>query len=419
MKRLLVATGALALAGCVSTLTVTKTSTDADAGGIRYALPKTMLAVEPDPAGKTDYTVELISLPDPSREYAIAAKTFLGKYDLDVKLYDGGLLESIQFAPDDTAVASTALDTAAALVTKRTEMEAVAEKDASTKQQALLKAVDDAELALQQARLDLEAAEAIHAETPEKDQPAARAAVLKAEAEVAKKAAALAAAKDALGEFESRNAGLLAKPGAATSAGGTGGPMFFEIVDTVDPAKCSSAKDCEGTIEIKAVNWRGPGADPVKQQALEAFAKPKSDPPKAAPKPASNVLVYPNSSNASFWYVRVLFDDELPLSGKLIQLIWRPHQNSAADSPVAAGCSTSFTELPKDATKDVLDALGPKVSIEVVGTQARLTFPRACFPSGYYRVGVRFSPEAGPPADANVNVHLCEKAECAQRSLSP
>src|SRR5829696_6776691 len=95
--------GSLALVGCISTLTVTKTSEQPGAEGIRYSLPKTLLAVKPDPAGKTDYSLELLLVPDSGHEYAIHGSTFLGKYDLNVTLEDG-LLQKIQFAPDDTAV---------------------------------------------------------------------------------------------------------------------------------------------------------------------------------------------------------------------------------------------------------------------------------------------------------------------------
>lgn len=96
-----VLTAALLLSGCVSTVNVQKAST-AKGAGIHYFLPQVFIKVTPTTDG--NLTVEKLFLADPAQEYVISANSFLGSYTIDVNRTEVGLLESVSFNSDSSAI---------------------------------------------------------------------------------------------------------------------------------------------------------------------------------------------------------------------------------------------------------------------------------------------------------------------------
>ncbi len=419
MKKLfLIVFCTVAIQGCVTTMTVSNTTEDSDAKGVRYALPTMMLSINPDKAGKTDFTVEAIAVPDKAREYAVHADTVFGKYDLDLTISDG-LLKRIQFAPNDTEVAGQVFDTAATLAAKEAELEASASAAAKTKKQELEKAIYEARLALEQARIEEAKLNIVWKNAANDAKAAAWVAWQNGIADVKKKEIALAYAEDALSSFESDNLGILARPTNGGSGKYTGGPMLFKVVDTVDPSKCRTEATCPGKLALVALDWNTVDAsgNPTSeaQLPLETFAKPEPDKTPKPPKQLTGSLIY-GTSDDSFWRYSVNFSSNVPPAGKLTQLVWKPYKSASSAIPIDPNCSSSFNDLPHNASKDLLQALGEKVTVAAVATQAVFTLPKACFPSGFYKFRAEFPMANGTKAGADATVHLCEKQECANET---
>lgn len=98
-----------ALSGCVSVVKVKKAEDGTK--GLRYFLPKVFIQVTPSSDGTI--TVEKVYLPDPGREYAISADSYLSAYTLDVERDEKGFLKTVTFNTDSTAVASQLITSAA------------------------------------------------------------------------------------------------------------------------------------------------------------------------------------------------------------------------------------------------------------------------------------------------------------------
>ncbi len=98
---LIVFAAALLLSGCVSTVTVKKASLAKDAG-IHYFLPQLFIKVTP--TGDGNVTVEKLRLADPEQEYVITASSVLGSYTIDINRNEAGLLETVSFNSDSSAI---------------------------------------------------------------------------------------------------------------------------------------------------------------------------------------------------------------------------------------------------------------------------------------------------------------------------
>ena len=92
---------ALLLTGCVSIVNVQKASTAKEAG-IHYFLPQVFIKVTPTADGNV--TVEKLFLADPEQEYVISARSLLGSYTIDVNRSEVGLLETVSFNSDSSAI---------------------------------------------------------------------------------------------------------------------------------------------------------------------------------------------------------------------------------------------------------------------------------------------------------------------------
>lgn len=136
------------MSGCVSTVTV-KAAKDAKASGIHYYLPQVFLRLTPSADGSI--SVEKLFLPDPAQEYVITADSYLGNYTIDVNRSESGLLETVSFNSDGTAVAKQFLASQAAVRAAEIDTRAAKEKVAATeakaatdKEKAALEAADKA-----------------------------------------------------------------------------------------------------------------------------------------------------------------------------------------------------------------------------------------------------------------------------------
>ena len=126
--------------------------------GVRYALPKVYLRATPAPDGTM--TVETVFLPDPDHTYAIDARSYLAKHDLNVDV-EGGLLKKVEFNPDNTAIASQAVSTAKEVAKAQLDAEAERRKkekqDYETKLKSRSDAVDSARKTVMTAQAKLDA----------------------------------------------------------------------------------------------------------------------------------------------------------------------------------------------------------------------------------------------------------------------
>lgn len=226
----LAASAALLLAGCITTVEVTKVGRDSNAKGLRYSLPATFLLVQPQADGSATYT--WVHMPDPQRTYAIEQHAILSKFTLDVAT-SNGLLTSAQSAGDNTAVTAKLLEAAqAAKVADITARSGSETKDA-TAAAAATTAERATGLALAQAQAEKAIVDADAAAKPE-DKRAAAVKVSNAQLAYNQAAAALTA----LGLSPSAN--NLPNGGASQQQWG---PVLFRLIQRRN-----------GTIELRAVN---------------------------------------------------------------------------------------------------------------------------------------------------------------------
>jgi hypothetical protein len=273
----------LIVSGCYSCLKVRKITSQNinDVKGIRYSLPKPFLMVKPSETGDGSFTVEVVYLPDESQTYAVDAKTGMGSHTLTVEL-NNSLLKKISWSKDQTAVPSEAIRIAGQLskseFDRRKEEKSAQETEAKAaleKVKTLEKEVRDKQLALELANTELVSLEnSIGDEgkaTPEQKEALrlARLAVKKAQIELEAKEIELKEAQDSYSDFTN----ALNKP---KETEGTYGPMFYEIVDTVD------YRTDQGRIELKPVEWKTlvSGSNPSKtfQEKFETVTTPKPIP---------------------------------------------------------------------------------------------------------------------------------------------
>lgn len=124
---------AVLVSGCVSTVMV-KPVANATSSGIHYHLPQVFIRLTPGADG--NITVEKLFLPDPQQEYVITASSYLGNYTIDVNRSESGMLETVSFNSDGTAVAKQFLASQAAVRAAEIDTRAAKDKAAATESKA-------------------------------------------------------------------------------------------------------------------------------------------------------------------------------------------------------------------------------------------------------------------------------------------
>ena len=233
-RRLVSVLPALLLAGCVC-LEVEKVTQKSNPDGVRFALPKPILAFTPKGDGTAELSVEY--LPDADNTFAMQSVAVLASDTLDVTV-KGGLLEQVSWDANSAAVAEQAIATAASLGKAAADAKA-AEAGAAAKAQA------EEQAAIRELQEELGAAQATVA--------ALEAAGIGG--------VELARAKAAVAALEAR---LEARaPANAPGSNQAWGPVFYEIQDN-------------GTsVELVALPW--PFPDAPTQAAFATTKVPKGD----------------------------------------------------------------------------------------------------------------------------------------------
>ena len=208
--------------GCTS-ITVTKIApgrpadkdnTKSQVAGQRFSLPRPYIQVTPQPDGSI--TADIIYLPDPDHTYAIDSWAFLASDTLDLTT-DSGIIKSVNWSGDSSAAVQASITSAGNVASGILQAEQKKQSDQRAKEETAIKAVTDAQLALDQAQADL----AIVLATPN----AAVGDVLKARYALSDATLKLQATKDALGKLKT---GLAAADKPA-SGDGIYGPKLFAI----------------------------------------------------------------------------------------------------------------------------------------------------------------------------------------------
>lgn len=109
----------LVLGSCIARIDVKKVdnacgTVPSKAKGVRYSLPQPFIVGKPQGNGKISYSVEY--LPDPDNEYAVSAWSFMAKHKMNLQRTSRGFLKSVSYTKDDTAVATSMVDTAGNLL---------------------------------------------------------------------------------------------------------------------------------------------------------------------------------------------------------------------------------------------------------------------------------------------------------------
>lgn len=143
IRTLGVLASAVLASGCVSTVTVRPVA-EATASGIHYYLPQVFIRLTPGADG--NITVDKLFLPDPQQEYVITASSYFGNYTIDVNRSESGMLETVSFNSDGTAVAKQYLASQAAVRATEIDTQVAKDKAAATEAKA---AADKAKAALE------------------------------------------------------------------------------------------------------------------------------------------------------------------------------------------------------------------------------------------------------------------------------
>jgi hypothetical protein len=149
MRSFVIATLALLLVGCTTTMNVRKVKDADTTEGVRYYLPKPYLLVQPAPDGTI--TVSTVFLPDKDRQYAVQTRTTLGKFKLTMNLSDEGFLNEFGWKPDGTELAKAAAEQAGTVAKARIDARQQEEKEAKEAAQKKLDAIAAAEEAVRKA----------------------------------------------------------------------------------------------------------------------------------------------------------------------------------------------------------------------------------------------------------------------------
>lgn len=348
---------AFVLTGCVSVVTVKKAKDDTQ--GIRYFLPEVFIQVTPATDGTI--TVEKVYLPDPKREYAISADSYLSSHTLEVERDEKGLLKSVTFNSDSTAVGQQLVTSAAAVRAAQIDAKAAkAKADAEQAKAAADKAktaLDAADTARKAAAATLDAAQRKvdflqQVQNPPADIAAqilaAKLAVVDAQA---KKDAADAAYNELLAKTQAPDT-KAANAGAEASWPQAMDPVFYRVVMTATTVKLKQAFD---------------------QQPRATFVIPKTD-------SAPDLAVFPAS-------IAVRPADKTGTLSKSVHLTLE----------AKAVATKSFTR-PSDgkALSDV-----PVLSLQPGGTTIDVEIPKTT-PAGHYELEMSITPASAKPADPPV-----------------
>lgn len=274
MTAYLVLLALLALPGC-TTMTTRKVTQENDrqVKGVRYALPSPHLLVTPSPDGDGTFTVEPVFLPDESQTYAIDAMSIASTHTVDIKIDANGLLDSVTFNQDSTAVVADSVKAASGVakdelgrIKKAEEAESEAAK---TKVNAANEAIKTARAAIDAKALEidianvelksLQSAMSTPATEPQKESVRAK------EVQIAKLNLEKADLERKLKKAEEALATL---PKVFNEPEGNNkltawGPVLYSIRDT-----CKSGK---GNVELVAVQFPGnPGPAQLKFETVSA-----------------------------------------------------------------------------------------------------------------------------------------------------
>jgi hypothetical protein len=267
---------------CASTqLTVRKVQDGGkEPNGIRYSLPKPFLLVTPSPSGDGSLKVDVIYLPDTSNTYAIDGRTKRGKYELSVNVKDG-LLSKVAWSQKDAAFLAESVRVAGEVakgeLERQQDEEKARAKRADDKRKAadeeiqkLQNDLDEQELALQLATIEVQSAQSA---VDQGDQSAAAKSALR-KAQLARDQAraardfAQAQLAKARARFEALPSGFeetTRRPLPNPNQSLFWSPVLYEIVD-------------DGKmVRLKAVEWRTgqAGGEVLRQIQLRTNAVPK------------------------------------------------------------------------------------------------------------------------------------------------
>ncbi len=238
MRALTVALAALLTLSCTTTVNVERIVPGSEVPpGIPYYLPAPFLKVTPAADGTV--TVDIVYLPDPDRQYAVAARTVLAKYKLLVELDDYQLLKKVDLTGSSADVAEQVAKSAGETAKAAITAEQAERKAAKDKEEAVAKARKDA---VDAARKAVEDAELALLKTPEGATPEER---KKSGLDLLDEQATRDAAAAKLTALEASSSGVSSAL-ADKSAAGTAGPLLFRIVDdgktvSLIPAKFETA----------------------------------------------------------------------------------------------------------------------------------------------------------------------------------
>lgn len=144
----------LLLPACAS-VTVTKITPNTDTSNVkgqRFNLPRPYIQVIPQ--GDGSIVADIVYLPDPDHAYAVRSSSRFSSDSLEVVI-DAGLLKSLNWSGDSSAVVSQAITSAGNVASGVIQADQEKEADHQAKEDDASKAVDDADLAFRQAQSDL------------------------------------------------------------------------------------------------------------------------------------------------------------------------------------------------------------------------------------------------------------------------
>lgn len=155
-----IAFGVLLVFSSCTSITVTKLSPtipkdDAKVvQGQRFSLPRPYIQMKPQEDGTLK--AEIVYLPDPERTYAVDSFNFFASESLAVKT-TGGVLTKLDWTGDSSAVLADTLKAGGNVAKDILEAKKQEQSEQMTKENAATKAVDDAQLELDQAQAKLDA----------------------------------------------------------------------------------------------------------------------------------------------------------------------------------------------------------------------------------------------------------------------
>jgi hypothetical protein len=242
---------ALALMGC-TTLFQSRPADAANGAGMRYWLPRPHILMSPQADGSVQ--VQVVYLPDESREYTIEASALASRLDLNV-VYDKEapwLLSEVSLDAGNASVADSLIDNAAAVREAEINARQTAEQAAATQRQGVLTQIQtlEMEIVTRQAEYDV-----LATRTPVTDAITTRRNDL--QLEIAQREAQIAALRERMGLSAdsaargNRDQGEGANQGARFPM--AYGPVLFRVESTRPTAGVTTARPTDG-VRLVAVD---------------------------------------------------------------------------------------------------------------------------------------------------------------------